>query len=209
MMCDSFGEKSGASRAGVNGRVLAICERFANWIAFRMATQIETLRWQFELTWRLAEYHLPGLTDEACLWESVPGSWTVRRGGDGVWRPDWADVEPDPPPATTIAWLSWHLIWWWSGLIAAHRGEARIARQDVPWPGSADGTVARLRALSVDWQAELARISDTDLELPFAYPWNEPRPLRIAIAWANSELMKNVAEIGYARLLFEVRRLRG
>jgi hypothetical protein len=208
-MCDSFGEKSGASRTGVNGSVLAICEWFASWDAFRMATQIETLRWQFELTWRLAEYHLPSLTDEACLWESAPESWTVRRGTDGLWRPDWSEAEPDPPPTTTIGWLSWHLIWWWSGLIAAHRGEPRVARQEVVWPGNAVGTVERLRALCTAWRAELAVISEADLERPLAYPWNEPRPLRIAIAWANSELMKNVAEIGYARLLYEARRLRG
>jgi len=198
-MCDSFGEKSGALHADVNGSVFAFCEWFASWNAFRMATQIETLRWQFELTWRLAEYHLPALSDEACLWESAPGSWTVRSGADGVWRADWADVEPDPPPATTIGWLSWHLIWWWSGLVAATRDEARALREDIPWPGSADATVRRLRALSNEWAAELAKLDDAALERPLAYPWNEPRPLRIAIAWANR----------YARLLYEARRLRG
>jgi hypothetical protein len=185
------------------------CEWFASEEGIRMATEIETLRWQFELTWRLAEYHLPALSDEACLWESATGSWTVRRGADGLWRADWSESEPDPPPTTTIGWLSWHLIWWWSGLIAVARDEARVVRQDVVWPGSAEATVQRLRALSTDWRGELAKLGDADLERPFAYPWNEPRPLRTAIAWANSELMKNVAEIGYARLLFEARQLRG
>ncbi len=55
------------------------------------STQLQTLQWQFRLTWRLAaEWNLRGLTDEACLWEPMPGSWTVRQAPDGSWRPDWA-----------------------------------------------------------------------------------------------------------------------
>ncbi|SDX68728.1 hypothetical protein SAMN05661080_00847 [Modestobacter sp. DSM 44400] len=38
-----------------------------------------------------------------------------------------------------------------------------------------------------------------DLDRPFAFPWPEPRPFVFAAAWANSELMKNVAEIGVIR----------
>ncbi len=111
-----------------------------------MAEQLlDTLRWQFRLTWQLAQYHLPQLTDDACLWEPAPGSWTVRQAG-GVWQPDWADAEPDPVLPVTIGWLAWHIIWWWSGLIAAVRD-----------------------------------------------------------AWANSELMKNIAEIGAVRHAFGMR----
>ncbi len=168
------------------------------------SSHLETLRWQFRLTWKLAaDVHLPALTDEACLWEPAHGSWTVRQSADGRWRPDWADAEPDPPPPTTIAWLTWHLIWWWSGLLAAVRAETPAAHHEVDWPGSADAVVRRLEVLSSEWSDVLSRLDDGDLERPLAYPWREPRPLRLALAWANSELMKNVAEIGYVRLLFE------
>jgi hypothetical protein len=51
-------------------------------------------------------------------------------------------------------------------------------------------------------------LSDVDLEMPFAHPWTEPRPFRIALAWANAELMKNVAEIGAVRHLYEAMRVR-
>lgn len=166
------------------------------------STELETLRWQFRLTWRLAQYHLPALTDGACLWEPAPGSWTVK-SADGVWHPDWAEPEPDPAPPVTIGWLTWHLIWWWSGLLRAIRNETPVARQDVTWPGSADAVVRRLETLATEWGNALSRLDNGDLERPFTYPWPEPRPLRIALAWANSELMKNVAEIGYVRLLFE------
>jgi DinB superfamily len=172
------------------------------------SSQLDTLRWQFGLAWKLAGLHVPALTDQSCLWEPAPGCWTVRQSKDGRWRPDWADVEPDPPPSTTIGWLTWHLIWWWSGLLAAIRGETPAAHHEVDWPGSADAVVRRLEALSSEWSDVLSRLDDGDLERPLAYPWREPRPLRLALAWANSELMKNVAEIGYVGLLFEASRER-
>lgn len=173
------------------------------------SSQLETLRWQFRLTWRLvADVHLPALTDDACLWEPAPGSWTVRQTVDGRWRPDWADKEPDPPPSTTIGWLTWHIIWWWSGLRAALRGDVPPTPDDVDWPGTTGAVVQRLETLANDWSELLSTLDDGDLERPLAFPWRDPRPLRLALAWANSELMKNVAEIGYARLLFEASRER-
>lgn len=164
---------------------------------------LDTLRWQFGLTWKLAEWHLPALTDEACLWEPGPGSWTVRRAADGQWRPDWAVPEPDPAPPVTIGWLTWHMTWWWSGVLAALHDETPPARSDVLWPGGADAVRRRLETLSAEWASALSGLDDADLDRPIAYPWPEPRPLSLALAWANSELMKNVAEIGFVRDLFE------
>lgn len=166
------------------------------------STELDTLRWQFRLCWRLAEVHLPALTDELCLWEPAPGSWTVRRSVDGDWRPDWSDPEPSPPPPATIGWLTWQIVWWWSGVLAAVRGEVPAAHDEVMWPGTAGAVVGRIDELSAEWLEVLSRLSDSDLERPIAYPWAEPRPLRLAIAWANSELMKNIAEIGCIRHLF-------
>jgi hypothetical protein len=173
------------------------------------SSQLLTLQWQFRLTWRLAGVHLPALTDDACLWQPAPGSWTVRQSGDGTWRPDWSVPEPDPAPPTTIGWLTWHLIWWWSGLLAALRHETPAAHHQVVWPGSADAVVQRLQSLSSEWAGVLSGLEEADLERPLAYPWDEERPLRLALAWANSELMKNVAEIGCLRHLFEASRHAG
>jgi hypothetical protein len=136
------------------------------------------------------------------LWEPAPQCWSVRRSPDGAWHADWADKEPNPPPALSIAWVAWHLIWWWSGLLAAMQGGKPLPHDQMPWPGSAEATVQRLRELSAQWGRALSALSENDLERPLTYPWPEPRPLKFALAWANSELMKNVAEIGYARLLY-------
>lgn len=133
----------------------------------------------------------------------MPGSWTVRPSPDGKWRHDWVETEPNPAPPITIGWTTWHLIWWWSGVIAAIRNEMPAAHSEVFWPGSADTVRHRLEALSMEWADILSKLNDSDLDRPLAYPWAEPQPLSHALAWANSELMKNVAEIGCIRHLFE------
>ncbi len=171
-----------------------------------MPDPLETHRRQFRLTWKLAEHHLPRLTDAACLWEPAPVCWTVHRGEDGNWRPDWAEREPDPVPAPTIGWLSWHLIWWWSGLLAELHSESRPPREAVFWPGSAGALRTRLERLAADWSDGLDHLGAGDLDRPLAFPWPDPRPLDETLAWSNMELMKNIAEIGYARLLYEASR---
>jgi DinB superfamily len=166
---------------------------------------LRTLQWQFEMTWRLADIHLAALTDGLCLWEPVAGCWTVRKSEDGLWRPDWAEPEPNPAPPVTIAWLTWQVDWWWSGALAATRNERPLAHHQVVWPGNAGAIVQRLKALATQWATTLSGLGG-DLERPLTYPWSEPRPLRLSLAWVNSELMKNVAEIGYIRHLFEASR---
>ncbi len=170
------------------------------------SSQLQTIQWQFQLTWQLAQFHLPALTDDACLWKPTANSWTVSQSAAGTWHPDWSVPEPDPAPPTTIGWLTWHMTWWWSGVLAAVRNETPAAYHEVTWPGSANAVVQRLESLSVDWATLLSELSDGDLDRPLAYPWPDPQPLRLALAWTNSELMKNVAEIGYIRHLFEASR---
>lgn len=160
----------------------------------------DLLTWQFELTWALARYHLDVLTEDDVLWEPAGLVWTVHRGADGRWRPDWAEVEPDPIPVPTIAWLTWHIDWWWSTALAHLRGETPPEREDVYWAGSGAAAVARLDALRDAWVAALA---EADPDRPSAYPWPADAGLTGThlAGWVNAELMKNVAEIGQLRLL--------
>ena len=50
----------------------------------------DLLRWQFDLTWSLFEYHLDRLTPADFLWEPTDNVWTVRNS-----VPDWADRRVD------------------------------------------------------------------------------------------------------------------
>lgn len=166
-------------------------------------SQSDLLRRQFDLTWTLFEYHLDRLEPEDFLWEPAPHCWTVRRTADGTWVPDWADTEPDPVPVPTIGWLSWHIGWWWGTALDHVEHRPARARTDVTWPGPGKPTVAWLRDLRTAWLTALARLTDTDLSTTAPFPWQNDPEHTVAdmLAWANAELMKNVAEIGQVRLL--------
>ncbi|SCL17359.1 DinB superfamily protein [Micromonospora inyonensis] len=88
-------------------------------------------RGQFDLTWSLFEYHLERLEPEDFRWEPAPLCWTMRGGPAGGWVPDWADTEPDPVPVPTIAWLTWHLGWWWSVTMDHLQGRPPRERSDI------------------------------------------------------------------------------
>ncbi|GAA0833196.1 DinB family protein [Streptosporangium amethystogenes subsp. fukuiense] len=166
-------------------------------------SRAELLRWQFDLTWSLFELHLERLRPEDFLWEPAPHCWTVRPGVDGTWVPDWEDVEPDPVPVPTLGWVTWHLGWWWTVTIDHARGRAPRDREEIGWPGDGRATVDWLRGLRVEWLAVLDRLTDADLDTTAPFPWPDSPELTVAhmTAWVNSELMKNVAEIGQFRLL--------
>lgn len=162
-------------------------------------SRLGVLRWQLQWAWSLAEYHLGALTDELCRWEPAPDSWTVRRGADGRWRPDWAEPEPEPVPGVTIGWVIWHLGWWWSAALDHAEGRTPPPREDVHWPGDAAAAVTWLRDLHSGWSGFLDSRAESDLDAPFSFPWPQPRPLSVAAAWVNGELTKNVSEIGLLR----------
>src|SRR5262245_31903784 len=131
-----------------------------------MSNLSETLRWQFDLAWKLAGCHLPNLTDKACLWEPAPGAWTVRRSEGGSGRAVWSDAAPGPAPPVTIGWLTWHWIWWWSSLLAALQDEPRMPREQIFWPGSAEAVRARVDVIAGAWRAALASLCEEDLARP-------------------------------------------
>ncbi|SCG71067.1 DinB family protein [Micromonospora humi] len=160
-------------------------------------------RWQFDLTWSLFEYHLDRLEPADFLWEPAECCWTMRRDADGTWRPDWADAEPDPVPAPTIAWLTWHIGWWWSVAVDHVRQRPPRRRADVGWPGPGEETISWLRSLRTEWTVGLDHLTGVDRARPVAFPWPADAGLTVEhlAGWVNAELMKNAAEIGQLRLL--------
>ncbi|HJT92294.1 MAG TPA: DinB family protein [Mycobacterium sp.] len=161
----------------------------------------DDLLWQFDLAWALADLHLSALVDDDFLWQPAPLCWTVRPDAAGVWRPDWADDEPDPMPVPTIGWLAWHIQWWWSTAIDHLTGATPRDRTDVTWPGNGGDAVAHLRELSASWRDVLAAAGD--LNAPSSFPWGADAGRTVAhtVLWVNVELTKNVSEIGQLRLL--------
>jgi hypothetical protein len=155
---------------------------------------------QFDLAWALADLHLSALIEDDFLWEPAALCWTVRPDAAGVWRPDWADAEPDPIPVPTIGWLTWHIDWWWSTTIDHLTGASPRDRMDITWPGSGPAAVARLHGLTAQWRQLLA---GADLTGPSSFPWGADTGRTVAhtALWVNVELTKNISEIGQLRLL--------
>ncbi|MEO3749603.1 DinB family protein [Streptomyces sp. B6B3] len=162
----------------------------------------DLLRWQFDLTWALFEYHLERLEAEDFLWEPAALCWTLRRDAEGVWVPDFAETEPDPVPVPTVAWVSWHIGWWWSVTIDHARGRVPRQRTEVVWPGE-DATVAWLRGLREEWLVVLDGLDDAGLDAMAPFPWQNDPAHTVAhmVAWVNTELTKNASEIGQLRML--------
>ncbi|PMR62457.1 damage-inducible protein DinB [Verrucosispora sp. ts21] len=165
----------------------------------------DLLRWQFDLTWLLFDYHLQRLTPEQFRWEPVAHCWTVRRDAAGRWVPDWADTEPDPVPVPTVAWLTWHIGWWWGVALDHLQGRPPRERTEIHWPGDGTPTIEWLDELRTQWHDVLNRLTDADLDqvAPFPWPYDPEHTVAHLLAWVNAELMKNAAEIGQLRLLHQ------
>jgi hypothetical protein len=161
---------------------------------------------QFETAWKLASCHLDGLSTEECLWRPEHQGLHVRQTPDGAWIADWPAHEGYDIGPPSMAWLTWHLGFWWSMVLDHSFGEGILSRQNVLWPGDADGVREWISRLHSQWRAILDHMTDQDLrsEHRTRWPFTE-RPFGDVVAWVNIELTKNASELGYARFLYAQR----
>ena len=157
---------------------------------------------QFDTAWKLATYHLEELTIEDCLWRPGERGAHVRRVEEGVWVPDWPVAESYDSGPPSIAWTGWHMLFWWSMALDHNFGPGTLERDDVGWPGDSEGLRLHLTQLHDQWRERLSSLDDAALQSAEVVRWPfRDRPLADLFAWANVELTKNAAEIGYARFL--------
>jgi hypothetical protein len=167
---------------------------------------VQYLTNQFDMAWKLACYHLNGLSLEECLWQPAPRGLHVHQNPDGTWSADWPDQEGYDIGPPSIAWLTWHMGFWWAMALDYSFGDGTLSRQDVLWPGSADGVREWLNRFHTQWREKLDQLTDEDLRSKEQTRWPfQERPFGDVIAWANIELTKNASELGYARFLYAVR----
>ena len=161
---------------------------------------------QFETAWKLANLHLEGLSTEECLWRPAPEGLHVKQDPDGRWRADWPDREGYDLGPASIAWITWHMGFWWSMVLNHSFGDGALLRENVTWPGNPDGVREWLGRLQGEWRIALEGMTDEDLRSSRRTRWPfQDRPFGDVVAWLNVELTKNAAEIGYARFLYAVR----
>ncbi len=158
---------------------------------------------QLDTAWKLACHHLGGLTTEECLWRPAARGLHVAQREDGQWRADWPDREGYDIGPPSIAWVTWHMVFWWSMVLDHSFGAGTLERGNVAWPGSAEAVRRALERLHDEWRGEVAKVSDAGLRSPARARWPfRDRPFGDVVAWANVELVKNASEIGYARFLY-------
>ncbi len=160
---------------------------------------------QFATAWTLASLHLDGLATKECLWRPARKGLHVHRAPDGKWHADWPSREAYDIGPPSIGWLTWHLGFWWSMVLDHSFGDGTLSRENVLWPGDADAVHAWLGRLQAQWRVVLEQLTDDDLRSAQRTRWPfQDRPFGDVVAWVNVELVKNAAEVGYARFLYAV-----
>ncbi|MCL4868938.1 MAG: DinB family protein [Anaerolineae bacterium] len=160
---------------------------------------------QLETAWKLTLFHLDGLTTEECLWRPAQQGLYVHQHPDGRWYADWPEREEYDIGPPGIAWLTWHLGFWWSMVLNHSFGDGTLTREQVLWPGHADGVREWLNQLQNEWRTAIEPMTADELRSHQRTRWPfSDRPFGDVIAWVNVELVKNAAEIGYARFLYAV-----
>jgi len=165
-----------------------------------------TLLHQLDASWRLATYHFRGLTDAECLWRPGPWGLHVNQEPSGLWRPDWPDHERYDIGPPSIAWLTWHIIYWWSMALDHTFGGGELKRENIVWPGDALSAFVFISHLQEQWRGHLQSLSSEALHSVHLsrFPFEDERAFADGVAWVNMELTKNASEIGYARFLYAV-----
>jgi len=163
------------------------------------------LQFQYQISCQLLDIHLTGLEDDEYYWRpSSIGLHLINESGD--WRADWPESEGYETGPASIAWLTWHIIFWWSMVLDHSFGNGTLKRENIRCPGSAQEAVNTILQLKKKWEASVDQLSDNELNgcTRTKWPFND-KPFYELSAWLNIELMKNAAEIGYCRFLYASR----
>ncbi len=166
----------------------------------------DMLMFQLDISWKLLELHLTDLDNGECLWKPGPrGLHVVNESG--IWRADWPDTEAYDMGLPSIAWLTWHITFWWSMVFDHSFGSGTLTRENVYWPGDMKAVREKMIELHDKWKTVLGTLPDEELLSCERTKWPfQDTPFYQLAAWLNLELMKNAAEIGHCRFLYASRK---
>lgn len=162
----------------------------------------ENILFQLDMCWQLYLYHTDNLEEAEALWAFSPTGLQVRKQND-VWCIDWPESESYGIGPSSIAWIMWHIIYWWTTALDCNFGNGALKKEDILWPGSVEKAKTTIELLHDKWVSKLNDLSDADYQLKQYAKWPlVDRNFADIALWLNGELMKNAAEIGYGRFLY-------
>lgn len=166
--------------------------------------KVESILFQLDITWELFLYHIQDLSDEEALWCKKADGLQIHQI-DGKWQADWPETEEYDLGPASIAWTMWHIIYWWEVVLDYSFGDGSLRKEDIEWPGSVKQAVEKIDSLHSRWIKVLSNLTLEQLQSKQYTKWPFSNRCFYDLAlWINTELMKNVSEIGYGRYLYAI-----
>ncbi|GMA08325.1 hypothetical protein GCM10025886_14760 [Tetragenococcus halophilus subsp. flandriensis] len=157
---------------------------------------IDNIKFQFDISKKLLEYHLDSLSQDEYLWRS-PNCGLYIQEIDGRWYANFPEHENYDLGTPSVAWTLWHITFWWEMVFNHSFGDGKLTKEDINVYEDVESVKENINSLIERWQEKLDSVTEEELYSKFPFS-NEVEFHKLA-SWLNLELMKNASEIGYVR----------
>lgn len=160
----------------------------------------DNIQFQFSISRQLLEYHLSSLEQKEYMWQPLNSSLYIKKA-DGIWYAELPETESYGIGPPSIAWILWHITFWWEMVFNHSFGEGDLTKDDVEATADAEKIKAHLYELADGWEKKLSQLTEEEWtsRQHSSFPFNNEVEFHKLASWLNLELMKNASEIGYAR----------
>ncbi|AYW50393.1 DinB family protein [Tetragenococcus halophilus] len=161
---------------------------------------IDNIKFQFDISKKLLEYHLDSLSQDEYLWRS-PNCGLYIQEIDGIWHANFPEHENYDLGTPSVAWTLWHITFWWEMVFNHSFGDGTLTKEDINVYENVESVKASINSLIERWLEKLGNVTEEELysKCYSKFPFDNTVEFYKLASWLNLELMKNAAEIGYVR----------
>ncbi|WP_103091861.1 DinB family protein [Tetragenococcus halophilus] len=161
---------------------------------------IDNIKFQFDISKKLLEYHLDSLSQDEYLWRS-PNCGLYIQKINGNWYANFPEHENYELGTPSVAWTLWHITFWWEMVFNHSFGNGTLTKEDIDVYENVESVKASINSLIERWQEKLDSVTEEELYSKgySKFPFDNTVEFHKLAAWLNLELMKNASEIGYVR----------
>ncbi|GAA3008981.1 DinB family protein [Tetragenococcus solitarius] len=161
---------------------------------------LDNIKFQFDISKKLLEYHLSSLSQEEYLWRS-PNCGLYIQERNGKWYADFPKKETYDIGTPSIAWTLWHITFWWEMVFNHSFGDGTLTKEQINVYKDVESVKLNIYSLVERWQKTLSNLAEEELYSKYysKFPFNNEVEFHKLASWLNLELMKNASEIGYVR----------